>query len=88
MYNRLYLLHKQLKSRFNYVVQKEARRVANRLNYSGLVVEELPVTLAPSDGMIPLDVFDQKFLIENPSRERWLSRAEALFPFDGLKFQH
>jgi hypothetical protein len=41
------------------------------------MVEELPVSLTPSDRMIPLEVFDQnqKFLVKYPSRERWLSET-------------
>jgi hypothetical protein len=34
----------------------------------------------------PLEVFDWKYLVEYPSREIWLSEAEAWLPFDGLKF--
>jgi ribonuclease HI len=41
--------------------------------------------MAPSDSMLPLKVFDRKFLVEYPSREIWLSEAEALLRSDGLK---
>jgi hypothetical protein len=41
-------------------------------------VEECPV--------IPLEVFDQQFLLKYPSREKWLSEVEALLPSDGQKF--
>jgi hypothetical protein len=34
------------------------------------MVEEFPVSLALSDRMIPLEVFDQTFLVKYPSRER------------------
>jgi hypothetical protein len=47
---------------------------------------DLPVLLAPSDSMLPLEVFDRKHLVEYPYREIWLSEAEAWFPCDGLKF--
>jgi hypothetical protein len=36
--------------------------------------------------MLPLEVFDRKYLVEYPSREIWLSVAEAWLPSDGLKF--
>jgi hypothetical protein len=36
--------------------------------------------------LIPLEVFDRKYLVEHPSREIWLSAAEAWLPCDGLKF--
>jgi hypothetical protein len=41
------------------------------------MAEELPVSLTPSDRMIPL-VFDQnqKFLVKYPYRERWLSETK------------
>jgi hypothetical protein len=45
------------------------------------MVEEFPVSLVPSDRMILLEIFDQTFLIENPSKEKWLSEAD-----DGQKF--
>jgi hypothetical protein len=47
---------------------------------------EIPVLLAPSDSMVPLEVFDRKYLVKYPIREIWLSEAEAWLPFDGLKF--
>jgi hypothetical protein len=46
---------------------------------------EFPVSLVPSDRMIPLKVLDQKFLVEYPSKERRLFKTEALLPSDGLK---
>jgi hypothetical protein len=36
--------------------------------------------------MLSLEVFDRKYLVEHPSREIWLSEAEAWFSSDGLKF--
>jgi hypothetical protein len=36
--------------------------------------------------MLPLEVFDREYLSEYPSREIWLSEAEAWLPSDGLKF--
>jgi hypothetical protein len=42
------------------------------------MMENFPVSLVSSDRMIPLEVFDQKFLVEYPSRERWLSEDEIL----------
>jgi hypothetical protein len=36
--------------------------------------------------MLPLEVFDQKLLVEYLSREKWLSEIEALLLFDGIKF--
>jgi hypothetical protein len=35
--------------------------------------------------MLPLEVFERNYLVEYPSREIWLSEAEAWFPSDGLK---
>jgi hypothetical protein len=43
------------------------------------------VKLALSDRRICLEVVVQKFLVEYPSREWWLSEAEVLLPSDGLK---
>jgi hypothetical protein len=51
-----------------------------------MAMEDFSVLLAPSDSMLPLEVFDRKYLVEYPSREIWLSEAEAWLPFDGLKF--
>jgi hypothetical protein len=51
-----------------------------------MATEDFPVLLAPSDSMLPLEVFDRKYLVEYPSREIWLSEAEASLPSDGLKF--
>jgi hypothetical protein len=51
-----------------------------------MTTEDFPVLLAPSDSMLPLVVCDRKYLVEYPSREIWLSEAEAWLPFDGLKF--
>jgi hypothetical protein len=51
-----------------------------------MATEDFPVLLAPSDSMLPLEVFDRKYLLEYPSREIWLSEAEAWLPSDGLKF--
>jgi hypothetical protein len=36
--------------------------------------------------LLPQLAFDRKYLVEYPSREIWLSEAEAWLPFDGLKF--
>jgi hypothetical protein len=51
-----------------------------------MATENFPVLLAPSDSMLPLEVFDRKYLLEYPSKEIWLSKAEAWVPSDGLKF--
>jgi hypothetical protein len=51
-----------------------------------MVTEDFPVLLAPSDSMLPLEIFDRKYLVEYPPREIWLSEAEAWHPSDGLKF--
>jgi hypothetical protein len=82
------------------VVEKEARQSAYRLHCSNhfkksdwghsaifkMVTEDFPVLLVPSHSMLPLEVFDRKYLVEYPSREIWLSEAEAWLPSDGLKF--
>jgi hypothetical protein len=82
------------------VVEKEARQAAYRLHCSGrfkksdwdhsaifkMATEDIQVLLAPSDNMLPLEVFDQNFLVEYLSREIWLSETEAWLPSDGLKF--
>jgi ribonuclease HI len=51
-----------------------------------MATEDFPVLLAPSDSMLPLEVFDRKYLVEYRSREIWLSEAEAWVPSDALKF--
>jgi hypothetical protein len=51
-----------------------------------MATEDFPVLLAPSDSMLPLEVFDRKYLMEYPSREIWLFETEAWLPSDGLKF--
>jgi hypothetical protein len=43
-----------------------------------MATEDFPV--------LPLKVFDQKYLVEYPYREIWLSELEAWLPSDGLKF--
>jgi hypothetical protein len=48
--------------------------------------EDFSTLLAPSDGMLPLEVFECKYMAEYPSREIRLSEAEAWLPSDGLKF--
>jgi hypothetical protein len=82
------------------VVEKEARQAAYRLHCSNhfkkadwghsaifkMALEDFSVLLAPSDSMLPLEVFDRKYLVEYPSREIWLSEAEVWLPSDGLKF--
>jgi hypothetical protein len=84
------------------VVEKEARQAAYILHCSGhlkqsdwghsaffkmaTATEEFPGLLAPSDSMLPLEVFDRKYLVEYSSREIWLSEAEAWLISDGLKF--
>jgi hypothetical protein len=35
--------------------------------------------------MLPMEVFDQKYLVKYLSRKLWLSEAEAWFSSDGLK---
>jgi hypothetical protein len=42
-----------------------------------MATEDFSLLLAPSDSMLPLEVFDRKYLVEYPSREIWLSEAEA-----------
>jgi hypothetical protein len=61
-------------------------QTGNILLFSKMATEDFPVLLAPSDSMLPLEVFDRKYLVEYPSREIWLSEAEAWLPSDGLKF--
>jgi hypothetical protein len=51
-----------------------------------MATEDFPFSLAPSDRMLPLEVFDRKYLAEYTSRKIWLSEAEAWLPSDGLKF--
>jgi hypothetical protein len=51
-----------------------------------MATEDDPVLLASSDSMLPLEIFDWKYLVEFPSREIRLSGAEAWIPSDGLKF--
>jgi hypothetical protein len=51
-----------------------------------MTTEDFPVLLAPSDSMLPLEVFDRKYLVEYFSREVWLSETEAWLPSAGLKF--
>jgi ribonuclease HI len=48
--------------------------------------EDFPVLLALFDSMLPLEVFDWKYLVEYPSKEISLSEAEAWLPSYGLKF--
>jgi hypothetical protein len=73
------------------VVEKEARQTAYRLHCSNhlkksdrghsaifkMATEDFPVLLASSDSVLPLEVFDWKYLVEYPFREIWLSEAEA-----------
>jgi hypothetical protein len=47
--------------------------------------EDFPVLLAPSDSILPLEVFDWKYLVQNPSSEIWLSEAEAWLSSNSLK---
>jgi hypothetical protein len=51
-----------------------------------MTTEDFPIFLAFSDSMLPLEVFDQKYLVEYSSSEIWLSKVEAWLPSDGLKF--
>jgi hypothetical protein len=57
------------------VLEKEARQDAYRLHCSGhstifkMTTGDFPVLLAPSDSLLPLEVFDRKCLVEYPSRE-------------------
>jgi hypothetical protein len=76
------------------VVEKEPSQVAYRLHCSNhfeksnwehsaiikMATEDFPALLAPSDSMLPLEVFDRKYLMEYPSREIWLSETEAWLP--------
>jgi hypothetical protein len=82
------------------VVEKEARQAVYRLRCPNhfeksdwglsaifkMTTEDFLVLLAPSDSILPLKVFDRKYLVEYPSREIWLSEAEAWLPSDGLNF--
>jgi hypothetical protein len=82
------------------VVEKETRQAAYRLHcfndlkksewgHSAIFkmkTEEFPVLLDPSDSMLPLGVFDWKYLVEYLSREISISEAEAWLPSVGLKF--
>jgi hypothetical protein len=68
------------------VVEKKARQAAYRLHCSNhfkisdwghsaifkMVTEDFSVLLAPSDSMLPLEVFDRKYLVEYPSMEIWI----------------
>jgi hypothetical protein len=74
------------------VVERKARQAAYSLHCSNhfkksvwrhsaifkMASEDYPVLLAPSDSMLPPGLY--------PSREIWLSKAEAWLPSDGLKF--
>jgi hypothetical protein len=51
-----------------------------------MATEDFPILLALSDSILPLEVFDRKYLVKYPSREIWLSETEAWLPTDGLKF--
>jgi hypothetical protein len=51
-----------------------------------MATEDLSVLMASSDSRLPLEVFDGKYLVEYPSREIWLSEAEAWLPSDDFKF--
>jgi hypothetical protein len=87
-------------SLLQFVVEKKARQVAYRLHCYNhfkrsdwghsaifkMATENFPVLLALSDNMLPVEVFDRKYLVEYPSREIWLSEAEAWVPSDGLNF--
>jgi hypothetical protein len=48
-----------------------------------MAMEDFPVLMAPSDSMLPLEVFDRKYLMEYLL---WLSDAKAWLPSNGLKF--
>jgi hypothetical protein len=49
-----------------------------------MATDNFLVLLVPSDSMLPLEVFDRKYLVEYPSKEIWLSETEAWFACDGL----
>jgi hypothetical protein len=49
-------------------------------------MEDFTILLAYSDSMLPLEVFDQKYLVEYSSSEIWLSEVDAWLPSDVLKF--
>jgi hypothetical protein len=65
------------------VVEKEERQAAYRLHCSNhfkksdwghfanfkMTTDDFPVLLAPSDSILPLEVFDRKYLVEYPSRK-------------------
>jgi hypothetical protein len=71
------------------VIEKEVRQSAYRLHCSNhfkksdgghsaifkMATEDFPVLLVPSHSMLPLEVFDRKYLMEYPSREIWLPEA-------------
>jgi hypothetical protein len=51
-----------------------------------VATENFTVLLAPSNSILPLELFDRKYLVEYCSRKIWLSETEAWLPSDGLKF--
>jgi hypothetical protein len=79
------------------VVEKEPKPAAHRLHCSNhfkksywghsaifkMATNEFPVLLAPSDSM---EVFDRKYLVENPPMEILLPETEAWLPSDGFRF--
>jgi hypothetical protein len=45
-------------------------RTKDTLPSTKKILEEFPVSLAPSDKMILLEVFDQKFLVKHPLKRK------------------
>jgi hypothetical protein len=53
-----------------------------RLHIFKIATEDFPDLLAPSGNMLPLKVFDRKYLVEYSSREIWLSdEAKSMASF-------
>jgi hypothetical protein len=44
-----------------------------------MATEYFPVLMAPPDSMLPLEVFDRKYLVEYPSRELWQQKLQHDF---------
>jgi hypothetical protein len=76
------------------VVEKEPRQVAYRLHCSNhfkksnwghsaifkMATENVPVLLAFSDNMLPLEVFDRKYLVEYRGRYGYLKLKHDFLP--------
>jgi hypothetical protein len=71
------------------IAEKKIRWAVNEWRHSAIfkmATEDFPVLLAPSVSMLPLEVFNRKYLVEYPSKKIWLSAAEAWLLSDGFKF--